>query len=111
MLAAVTIAPWQRSWITIVASHANAILSGATGGEAAAADAPAAEGSSVPAAAPSAAPVAEDLNDEDDDAAEEFALAEPAAPKKRAAKAGARQQSTVWVGNSTAMADGRHMYG
>ena len=85
-------------------------LSGATGGEAAAADAPAAKRSSVPAAAPSAAPVAEDLNDEDDEAAEEFALAEPAAPKKPSARAVSTQRSTAWVGSSNAMDGSRQMY-
>ena len=54
--------------------------------------------------------MAEDLNDEDDDAAEEFALAEPAAPKKWAAKAASKEQSTAWVGSSTATDGGRQLY-
>ena len=54
--------------------------------------------------------MAEDLNDEDDDAAEELALAEPAAPKKPSAKAASTRQSTAWVGSSSAMDGGRQMY-
>ena len=52
----------------------------------------------------------EDLNDEDDEAVEENALAESAAVEKKAAKAAAKQQKVAWIGNSQASADGKQMY-
>lgn len=57
-----------------------------------------------------AAPVNEDLNDEDDEAVEENALAESAAVEKKAAKAAAKQQKVAWIGNSQTNADGKQMY-
>ena len=57
-----------------------------------------------------AAPVNEDLNDEDDEAVEENALAESAAVEKKAAKAAAKQQKVAWIGSSQPSADNKHMY-
>ena len=57
-----------------------------------------------------AAPVNEDLNDEDDEAVEENALAESAAVEKKAAKATAKQQKVAWIGDSQTSADGKQMY-
>ena len=56
------------------------------------------------------APVNEDVNDEDDEAVEENALAESAAKEKKAAKAVAKQQKVTWIGNSQTSADGKQMY-
>lgn len=57
-----------------------------------------------------AAPVNEDLNDEDDEAVEENALAEQAAVEKKAAKAVAKQQKVAWIGSSQTSAEGKQMY-
>ncbi|KAL0027901.1 hypothetical protein WJX79_001540 [Trebouxia sp. C0005] len=57
-----------------------------------------------------AAPVNEDLNDEEDEAPEENALAETAATEKRAAKGAARQQKVTWLGSSQAGACGEQLY-
>lgn len=57
-----------------------------------------------------AAPVNEDLNDEDDEAVEENALAESAAVEKKAAKAAAKHQKVAWIGSSHTSADNKQMY-
>ena len=57
-----------------------------------------------------AAPVNEDLNEEEDEAPEENALAEIAATEKKAAKSAAKQQKVTWLGSSQAGACGEQLY-
>ena len=57
-----------------------------------------------------AAPVNEDLNEEEDEAPEENALAETAATEKKAAKGAAKQQKVTWLGSSQAGACGEQLY-
>lgn len=57
-----------------------------------------------------AAPINEDLNDEEDEGAEENALVESAAAKKKVAKAATKQQKVTWLGKTEAGADGIAMY-
>ncbi len=57
-----------------------------------------------------AAPVNEDLNEEEDEAPEENALAETAATEKKAAKGAAKQQRVTWLGDSWADACGKQLY-
>lgn len=57
-----------------------------------------------------AAPVNEDLNEEEDEAPEENALADTAVLEKKAAKGVAKQQKVTWIGDSQAGASGRQMY-
>ncbi len=57
-----------------------------------------------------AAPVNEDLNEEEDEAPEENALAETAATEKKAAKGATKQQKVTWLGGSRAGACGEQLY-
>ncbi len=57
-----------------------------------------------------AAPVNEDLNEEEDEAPEENALAETAATEKKAAKSAAKQQKVTWLGSSQAGVCGEQLY-
>ena len=57
-----------------------------------------------------AAPVNEDLNEEEDEAPEENALAETAATEKKAAKGAAKQQKVTWLGGSRGSACGEQLY-
>lgn len=57
-----------------------------------------------------AAPVNEDLNDEEDEAAEENALVESVAVEKKAAQAAAKQQKVTWVGDSHTSSNNKQMY-